>query len=220
MFQQCSTVLVAPAGKETKMIDDDRLTSRRQILAAGGSAALGFVLAADDGFSQQALSPTPACHDGEMPTRPQIEGPFFKPASPLRGDLREPGIVGRPIELAGYVLTRSCRPVGGALIELWHADDAGEYDNKGFHLRGHLFADAKGHYAFRTIMPGLYPGRTRHFHVKVQAAAESPVLTTQLYFPDEPRNREDDFFRPELLMQVTTSDDAMKARFDVVLAMR
>jgi protocatechuate 3,4-dioxygenase beta subunit len=220
MSPQCSTVLVAPAGKETEMIDDDRPTSRRQILAAGGSAALGLVLAADEGLSQQALSPTPACHDGEMPTRPQIEGPFFKPASPLRADLREPGIVGRPIELAGYVLTRACRPVAGALIELWHADDGGEYDNKGFHLRGHLFADAKGHYAFRTIMPGLYPGRTRHFHVKVQAAAESPVLTTQLYFPDEPRNPEDDFFRPELLMQVTISDDAMKARFDVVLAMR
>jgi protocatechuate 3,4-dioxygenase beta subunit len=202
------------------MINDDRLTSRRQILATGASAAVGLVLAADDGFSQPVLTPTPACHNNEMPTLPQIEGPFFKPASPLRGDLRDPGIAGRPVELAGYVLTRSCRPVAGALIELWHADDAGEYDNTGFHLRGHLFADAKGHYAFKTIMPGLYPGRTRHFHVKVQAAAESPVLTTQLYFPDEPRNHEDDFFSPRLLMQMTASDDVLRARFDVVLAMR
>jgi protocatechuate 3,4-dioxygenase beta subunit len=202
------------------MSDDDRLASRRQILATGASAAIGLVLAADDGLSQPALAPTPACHNGEMPTRPQIEGPFFKPSTPLRGDLREPGMAGRPVELAGYVLTRSCRPVAGALVELWHADDAGEYDNKGFRLRGHLFADAKGHYAFRTIMPGLYPGRTRHFHVKVQAAAESPVLTTQLYFPDEPRNREDDLFRSELVMQVAASDDALRARFDVVLASR
>jgi protocatechuate 3,4-dioxygenase beta subunit len=69
-------------------------------------------------------------------------------------------------------------------------------------------------------MPGLYPGRTRHFHVKVQAAAESPVLTTQFYFPDEPRNGEDDLFRPELLMQVVPGDDALLARFDVVLAMK
>jgi protocatechuate 3,4-dioxygenase beta subunit len=202
------------------MSDEDRLASRRHILATGASAAIGLVLAADDGLSQPALAPTPACHNGEMPTRPQIEGPFFKPASPLRGDLREPGMAGRPVELAGYVLTRSCRPVAGALLELWHADDQGEYDNKGFRLRGHLFADAKGHYAFRTILPGLYPGRTRHFHVKVQAAAESPVLTTQLYFPDEPRNQEDDFFRPELLMQVATSGDGLLARFDVVLALR
>jgi len=199
---------------------DDRLASRRQILASGASAAIGLALTADEGFSQQALSPTPACHNGEMPTLPQIEGPFFKPASPLRGDLREPGIAGRPVELAGYLLTRACRPVPGALIELWHADDAGEYDNKGFRLRGHLFADAKGHYAFQTIMPGLYPGRTRHFHIKVQAAAESPVLTTQFYFPDEPRNQEDDLFRPALVMQMTPSDDVLRARFDVVLAMR
>lgn len=197
---------------------DHKLASRRQILASG--AAVGLVLAADDALGQQLLSPTPACHDGDVPTRPEIEGPFFKPASPLRGDLREPGMAGRPVELAGFVLTRSCRPVAGALVDLWHADDQGDYDNKGFHLRGHQFADAKGHYAFRTIVPGLYPGRTRHFHVKVQAAAESPVLTTQLYFPDEPRNREDDFFHPELVMRVAASDDALQARFDVVLAMR
>jgi protocatechuate 3,4-dioxygenase beta subunit len=201
-------------------MSDDRLASRRQILATGASAAFGLVLAADDGFSQSALAPTPACHTGDLPTRPEIEGPFFKPASPLRSDLREPGIKGRPAELAGFVLTSACRPVAGALIELWHADDAGEYDNKGFRLRGHVFADGKGHYAFRTIVPGLYPGRTRHFHIKVQAAAESPVLTTQLYFPDEPRNREDDFFHPELVMQVAASDEALRARFDVVLAMR
>jgi protocatechuate 3,4-dioxygenase beta subunit len=202
------------------MIDNHQLASRRQILATGASTAVSLMLATDDGFSQPALVPTPACHNGEMPTRPQIEGPFFKPASPLRGDLREPGMAGRPTELAGFVLTRSCRPVARALIEIWHADDQGEYDNTGFRLRGHLFADAKGHYAFKTIVPGLYPGRTRHFHIKVQAAAESPVLTTQLYFPDEPRNQEDDLFRPELTMQVAASDDALRARFDLVLAMR
>jgi protocatechuate 3,4-dioxygenase beta subunit len=197
---------------------DHKLASRRQILASG--AAAGLVLAADDALAQPLLSPTPACHDGDVPTRPEIEGPFFKPASPLRGDLREQGLAGRPVELSGFVLTRSCRPVAGALIDLWHADDQGDYDNKGFRLRGHQFADAKGRYAFKTILPGLYPGRTRHFHVKIQAAAESPVLTTQLYFPDEPRNREDDFFHPELVMRVVPSDDALQARFDVVLAMR
>lgn len=202
------------------MIHHNRSASRRQVLATGASAAIGLVLAADRAPAQSVLSPTPACHDGDVPTRPEIEGPFFKPASPLRGDLREPGIVGHPMELSGFVLTRSCRPVADGLIELWHADDQGEYDNKGFRLRGHLFTDAKGRYAFRTIMPGLYPGRTRHFHVKVQAAAESPVLTTQLYFPDEPRNREDDYFHPELVMQVAASGDTLRARFDVILAAR
>ena len=125
----------------------------------------------------------------------------------------------RPVELSGLVLTRSCRPVVGALVDLWQADDRGEYDNKGFRLRGHVFTDAEGRYAFRTIMPGLYPGRTRHYHVKVQAPAR-PVLTTQLYFPDEPLNRSDDFFHPELVMQVAKGEDALRARFDVVLALR
>ena len=199
---------------------DPKLASRRQILATGASAAVGLVLAAPDAHSQALLPPTPACHDGDVPTRREIEGPFFKPASPLRSNLREPGMAGRPVELSGYVLTRACRPVAGALLELWQADDQGDYDNKGFRLRGHQFADAKGRYAFQTIVPGLYPGRTRHFHVKIQAAAESPVLTTQLYFPDEPRNREDDFFHPELVMRVATSEEVLQARYDVVLAMR
>jgi protocatechuate 3,4-dioxygenase beta subunit len=195
---------------------DDRFLSRRHVLATGALA--GLVLATNDGFAQ-GLAPTPACHDGDEPTLPEIEGPFFKPKSPLRSDLRETGIAGRPVELSGVVLTRGCRPVANALVDLWHADDAGAYDNKGFHLRGHVFTDAAGRYSFRTILPGLYPGRTRHYHVKVQAP-NRPLLTTQLYFPDEAQNRIDDFFHPELVMRVATADDALRARFDVVLAIR
>jgi protocatechuate 3,4-dioxygenase beta subunit len=53
-------------------------------------------------------------------------------------------------------------------------------------IRGHVFANAEGRYHFRTILPALYPGRTRHYHVKVQAP-EHPVLTTQLYFSGRTR---------------------------------
>src|SRR5262249_23009559 len=67
---------------------------------------------------------------------------------------------GRAVDLSGLVLTRSCRPVPGALVDLWHADDNGVYDNKNFRLRGHVFTDNEGRYAFQTIVPGLYPGRT------------------------------------------------------------
>jgi protocatechuate 3,4-dioxygenase beta subunit len=199
------------------MTDFVRFPSRRRILTTGAFAATGLVLA-DRAFAQE-LSPTPACHDGDEPTLPETEGPFFKPKSPRRSDLREPGIPGRPVDLSGVVLTRSCRPVANALVDLWQADDAGDYDNKGFRLRGHVFTDAAGRYAFRTIMPGLYPGRTRHYHVKVQAP-NRPVLTTQFYFPDQKENRSDAFFHRELVMQVAGADDALRARFDVVLAMR
>jgi len=198
----------------------ERLLSRRRILMSGAFAAACLVPPMDDALAQQqGLAPTPSCHDGDEPTIPEIEGPFFKPRSPRRSDLREPGIAGRPVELSGLVLTRACRPVAGALVDLWQADDNGEYDNRGFRLRGHVFTDAEGRYAFRTIMPGLYPGRTRHYHVKVQAS-NRPVLTTQFYFPDEKENLTDEFFHSELVMQVAAADDALRAQFNVVLALR
>ncbi len=165
--------------------------------------------------AQTELSPTPACDDDDGPTPAQTEGPFFSPNSPQRSVLREAGIPGTPIVLAGSVLTRSCRPVAGALVELWHADDAGEYDNDGFRLRGHVFTGADGTYRFETIVPGLYPGRTRHFHIKYQAPSH-PVLTTQLYFPDEPANRRDGIFDPALVVRLEAGSERT-ARFDAVL---
>jgi protocatechuate 3,4-dioxygenase beta subunit len=167
--------------------------------------------------AQGELAPTPAC--GDEPTVRQTEGPFFKPRSPERSDLREPGIKGQPIEVAGYVLTRGCRPVEHALVDLWHADDEGEYDNAGFRLRGHQYTDAQGRYRFLTIMPAAYVGRTRHYHVKVQPPG-GRVLTTQLYFPGEAKNRGDGLFRRELLMKVAKAGGSVAGRFDFVLDMR
>jgi protocatechuate 3,4-dioxygenase beta subunit len=129
--------------KDTVMNDDQRFPSRRHILTSGAFAATGLVLA-KGAFAQPGLAPTPSCHDGDEATMPEIEGPFFKPKSPRRSDLREPGIAGRPVELSGVVLTRACRPVAGALVDLWQADAAGAYDNRGFRLRGHVFTDAGG----------------------------------------------------------------------------
>jgi protocatechuate 3,4-dioxygenase beta subunit len=199
------------------MSEGDHLLSRRKILAAGSFAAGGLVLPLD-AIAQQGLVPTPSCADHGEPTLAETEGPYFKPRSPRRGDLRIPGITGHPVELSGHVLTRSCRPVEAALVDLWHADDKGVYDNEGFRLRGHVFTDAQGRYAFRTILPGLYPGRTRHYHVKVQAPGEA-VLTTQFYFPDEERNATDGLFRRALVMQVKKAESTLLAGFDVVLAL-
>jgi protocatechuate 3,4-dioxygenase beta subunit len=119
--------------------------------------------------------------------------------------------------LTGYVLSTDCRPVAGALVDFWHADDNGVYDNEGYKLRGHQFADDQGRYHLETIVPGLYPGRTRHFHVKVQAP-NRPILTTQLYFPDEPGNAADGIFQPELLLDVAETADDKAATFNFVLA--
>jgi protocatechuate 3,4-dioxygenase beta subunit len=188
--------------------------TRRRFLFAGASVAAG-VLAG--GSAADELPPTPECRDNDEPTPRQTEGPFYKPRSPRRSDLAE-GVKGRVIELAGLVLTRRCNALSRAIVDLWHADDKGEYDNKGFRLRGHQLTDAAGRYRFRTIVPAIYTGRTRHFHVKV-AVPERPVLTTQLYFPDEPGNAQDFLFRRELLMRVEPAGDGLAARFDFVIDM-
>ena len=195
----------------------DRESTRRGFLLTTGTFAGGLYLARD--AAAQELAPTPACHDGDPPTVRQTEGPFFKPRSPERSDLLEPAVPGRLVELSGLVLTRRCRPVGRALVDLWHADDKGDYDNSGFRYRGHQFTDADGRFRFRTIVPAVYPGRTRHYHVKVQASV-SRLLTTQLYFPDEPENRRDGLFRRELLMRTAQAGDGVAARFDFVLDLR
>ena len=167
----------------------------------------------------QELKPTPSCRDRDEPTARQGDGPFFKPKSPERGELREPGAQARPAELSGFVLTRSCRPLPGVVVDLWHADEKGEYDNVGFRYRGHVITGPGGTYQFRTIVPAVYSGRTRHYHVKVQAPG-SRLLTTQLYFPNEPANSRDGLFERELLMQVADSGDALAGRFDFVLNIR
>jgi protocatechuate 3,4-dioxygenase beta subunit len=192
--------------------------SRRSILATGALAASGFVTL-DGAFAQAPLAPTPECHDGDAATLRQTEGPFFKPSSPQRADLIEAGMPGQPIELAGFVLTRGCKPVAHALVDLWQADDKGDYDNSGFRLRGHVRADAEGRYRFRTIVPGAYEGRTRHFHVKV-APQGGRLLTTQLYFPGEPKNAKDGLYRKELLIRTAKDEGSLAGRFDFVLDMR
>jgi protocatechuate 3,4-dioxygenase beta subunit len=164
----------------------------------------------------QTLQPTPSCPDGAEPTPRQTEGPYFKPASPERASLLEPGMKGVRIVVTGVVRLASCQPVPRALIDVWHADDRGDYDNAGYRLRGHQFTDDQGRYRLETIVPGVYPGRTRHFHLKVQAP-KGPVLTTQLYFPGEAANASDPIFKRELVLRVRDGAEGKTGTFDFVL---
>ena len=189
--------------------------TRRSVLGAGAFAA-GSLLGIGGGIAQGPLAPTPACHDGDEATLAQTEGPFFKPSSPERIELIEAGMAGQPIELAGFVLTRNCKPIAGALLDFWQADDKGNYDNSGFRLRGHQFTDADGRFRLRTVVPGAYVGRTRHIHVKVQPRG-GRVLTTQLYFPGEAKNPSDGLFRKELLVRTAKNEGWLAGRFDFVL---
>ena len=166
------------------------------------------------------LAATPACEDAHDTaadlTLADVEGPYFKPGSPERADFLQPGFQGHVTTIEGWVYSSGCRPLPHVLLDLWHADQNGLYDESGYQYRGHMFTDAAGRYRFRTIEPAVYPGRTRHFHLKLQAPGK-PILTTQLFFPGEPRNRVDPIFRPELLMAVRDSTDLLSTGFDFVL---
>jgi protocatechuate 3,4-dioxygenase beta subunit len=161
-------------------------------------------------FSQTAPL-TPSC--GKQ-TISQTEGPFFSPGSPTRTSLVESSSSkARRFVVGGLVLSQKCQPVAGALVDLWHADESGAYDNQGFRYRGHQFTDGEGRYRFETILPAEYPGRTRHFHVKVQAPRKR-ILTTQLYFAGDPANRRDGLYRPELEMKTVKAGEGS---FDFVI---
>lgn len=188
-------------------------TGRRRFLGT----ALALPFASIGAVSGQTLPLTPACGEKPERTPSQTPGPFYSPNSPRRSSLIEPGSKAERLVVTGFVLSPQCKPVANALLDFWHCDDAGDYDNKGFRYRGHLFADAQGRYNLETIVPGEYPGRTRHIHVKVQAPG-GRVLTTQLYFPDEPGNRSDIIYRRELTMQVARKGERRDARFDFVVA--
>ncbi|MEM7372114.1 MAG: T9SS type A sorting domain-containing protein [Bacteroidota bacterium] len=118
------------------------------------------------------------CH-----TSADIEGPFFLPNSPETMQLASAGSAGTPLFITGTVYANDCMsPIQGALVDVWHANDAGGYENQNY--RGHVLTDAGGNYAYQTILPGKYLNgaqfRPRHLHYKV--SINEVELTTQIYF--------------------------------------
>ncbi len=133
-----------------------------------------LVVLAFDARAQAACGP---------PTPRDAEGPFYKAGAPARESLLEPGTRADTLLLSGRVLSKDCKPVPHARLDFWQADEKGEYDNAGYRYRGVVTADGEGRYRLQTVLPGLYPGRPRHIHVKVSPPG-GRTLTTQIYFPD------------------------------------
>lgn len=153
-------------------------------------------------------------------TEDNWEGPFYRPGAPQRSVLLEKGMGGTPLTVTGRVLDTQGRALKGALLDVWHADHTGTYDNQGFTLRGRLYTDDEGRYTLRTIKPlGYGPDseqRPAHIHVKA-SSGNSPVLTTQLYFKGDPWNRHDPAVRPSLIMAPRQEAEGLVARFDFVI---
>ena len=193
------------------------MITRRSLIRRGLTA--GLVLPTwhmlGSGNARAALAPTPDCGSFPSPTPRQTAGPFFIPDTPERQDFTADGD-GVPVFLAGFLVTTACTPIAGAVVELWHADNDGDYDRRGYRFRGHVRTGQNGAYGFQTIRPGRYGRRTPHYHLKVFVEGRR-VLTTQLYFPDAVGNAHDGLFDPDLLVKLGGDGAAASARFDLII---
>ncbi|MCC7382322.1 MAG: hypothetical protein IT384_10855 [Deltaproteobacteria bacterium] len=125
------------------------------------------------------------------PTGSDVQGPFYRPGAPDRAELTGPNEPGDRLEITGVVLGQDCRPLSGAVLDVWHADAAGRYDNASidYRLRAVLMTAQAGAFSFRTVRPGNYPDaggmRPAHIHFTVTHPGHAS-LTTQLYFAGDP----------------------------------
>lgn len=143
------------------------------------------------------------------------------PGAPERADLRQTDPTGTPLRVTGSVLRAgSCKAVAGATVDVWQADETGQYDERGFRLRGVQMTDADGRFEIDTVRPAPYTAgatkRTAHVHVKVRAKGYRE-LTTQLYFDGEPRNRTDSLFDPTLVMKIDQTPQGQRGQHDLVV---
>lgn len=176
----------------------------------------------------------------------QTEGPYFPTSLPADMDadlVRVKGqaaqAVGQVTHISGRVLDKRGEIVRGALVEIWQCDARGVYNHPGdpglkrrdaaFQGYGRSEVDAAGRYAFRTIRPVAYAGRTPHIHFKVHAPGVGR-LTTQMYVAGEPQNARDFVLsgirdrraRESVIVHLEAADSveagALAGTFEIVLA--
>lgn len=122
---------------------------------------------------------------GEDPTTTDVLGPLYRPGAPFKTDLVRPGDKGEILHFGGTIFGKDGKtPVKGALVEIWHCDEHGEYDNTSddYVHRAAFKTRAGGKYQFRTILPGKYGSRPAHIHMRISGHAETQDLVTQIYF--------------------------------------
>lgn len=174
----------------------------------------------------------------------QTEGPYYPDHLPLDQDNDLTQIVGGKApaggvvtEFGGRLLNVDGQPLTGAVIELWQADNQGCYiHSRGapqgkerdpqFQGFGKITTNDKGEYRFRTIKPGLYTGRTRHYHIAVMQNGKR-MLTTQLYLAGEAQNERDGVLknirdeaqRLSVIREFKPAQDGLVATWDIVIGL-
>ena len=149
-------------------------------------------------------------------TQKDVEGPFYKANAPLRSVIE---IKGQPLKIEGRVFSGDCEtPLSGAILDIWHCDNEGNYDLNGFKGRGKVKTDNSGRYSFTTIFPPPYGNRPRHIHIKVRVKGK-PELTTQVYFQGDP-NIQSDFAKDaaqDRIIALQSKEDMKIGIFDIYL---
>ena len=148
---------------------------------------------------------TAACDavDRSGPTPSQQEGPYY-PVERLDDQDNDLTVVeglngspsGNVLVLEGSLVTTDGDPIANGQVEIWQTDSNGIYLHPAdpgvadrdpyFQGSGVATTGEDGAWSFRTIDPGYYEPRPRHIHVKVHVDGR-PVLTTQIYFADDPQ---------------------------------
>jgi catechol 1,2-dioxygenase len=130
--------------------------------------------------------------EGDTPTTTDILGPFYRPGSPIRTNLRLPNSNGTPIVLKGFILKEDGKsPINNALVEIWHCDENEVYDNVSdeYKYRGGQKTKNDGKYEFKSILPVPYKAnpndesswRPAHIHMRVSVPNQQDLIT-QIYF--------------------------------------
>jgi protocatechuate 3,4-dioxygenase beta subunit len=163
---------------------------RRQFLKNTGLATLFTGLLGPTLLKARPRVNTPLAVDCDSTTLDLYgQGPFYTPNAPTlaEGMLAGADEAGTRLVLSGRVvsITDCMGVVQNAEIDVWHANDAGSYDNNGFNLRGKVYTNEQGYYLIETILPGKYLNgnsfRPRHIHFRITPPGFS-TLITQLYF--------------------------------------
>jgi protocatechuate 3,4-dioxygenase beta subunit len=101
------------------------------------------------------------------------------------------------IKLSIVELAKSCGPLAGAAVYLWHCNIDGQYSmyssgvtNENY-LRGVQETDADGMVTFTSIFPAAYSGRWPHIHFEVfpslanALASGTKLATSQIALPED-----------------------------------
>jgi protocatechuate 3,4-dioxygenase beta subunit len=189
--------------REYKITEDELILAGRFFNRLGQSGMFPSLLAV--GLAMTSVDVTKAVGGG---TRPNLEGPFYKPKVPVRDDGMmidlPPGPGAQTLYLYGRITDAATgAPIAGAELDLWQANENGIYDDKGYNLRGIVRTGPQGEYRLTTLVPKDYSEhdhdpigelframekhnrRAGHIHLKLRAKGYVP-LTTQLFVPDSP----------------------------------